>query len=90
MRNISITTEHDSVDCETCGGNYWAGGKVYVDDELVISRTGYASCTGGSGYSEEDLLVLALYKLGINVYVDDEKWHICQADDLYHGEGSHD
>lgn len=87
---IEITTDSDSHDCETCGSNWASGGTVTVDGEVVIDRPAEAACFGGSSFDEADLLVLALHKLGHEVHVDGERYHITSHDEGYHGplEGS--
>jgi hypothetical protein len=82
---IRIETETDSHDCETCGSSYSQGGKVFVDDVLVLEKPALAHCYDGRDYSDSDLLVLALAKLGHEVEVDGCRYHISSHDDDYHG-----
>ncbi len=82
---IDITTNSDGYDCETCGGNWAEGGYVTVDGELVIYCQAVAHCYSGTSYSVDDLLVMALHKLGHHVYVDGEKYHVTCHNDEYHG-----
>lgn len=67
---IEIETSYDSVECETCGGNYAEGGVVKVDGVEILNYPAEASCYGGGSYSESELLVMALKKLGHEVIVD--------------------
>ena len=85
MKTIRTETTSDNCDCETCGWNYAEGGSVYVDDVLVLEKEAIASCYGGSHFSQDDLLVMALHKLGISVYIDGDKYHVCSYDEEYHG-----
>ncbi len=79
---IYINTNHDEYDCETCGTDYAEGGKVFIDGELTIEADALAHCYNGSHYSEMDLLVMALHKKGISVYVDGDLYHVrCHHDD---------
>lgn len=82
---IRIETDDDSHDCETCGGSYADGGKVYVDDVLVIDKPASAHCFNGTSFDEGELLVMALKKLGHDVIVDGEPFHVSCHDDDYHG-----
>jgi hypothetical protein len=81
---IEITTSRDSHDCETCGGNWAEGGVVEVDGKEVLIREPEAYCYGVPSFSESDLLVMALKKIGIDVYVDGDRYQICSHDDEYH------
>jgi hypothetical protein len=85
MNKIKITTLIDSHDCETCGGSWAEGGIVYVDGKEVLRREPVAYCYGVPSFSESDLLVMALKKLGIEILVDDQKFPIYSHDDEYHG-----
>ena len=78
---IEITTDSDTCDCETCGASWASGGTVSIDGELVLDLPAQASCFGGQSFSESDLLVLALRKLGHEVMTDGLPYHICCAVD---------
>lgn len=82
---IEIITDRDSSDCETCGSTYADGGRVLVDGVEVLSRPARAHCLGGSDYSDSDLLVMALAKLGHQIVVDGSPYHVACHDDEYHG-----
>lgn len=86
MKKIEIKTDEDTFDCEVCGYDYAEGGSVYVDGELVLEREAIAACYGGSDFRSYELLVMALDKLGIEVLVDGDRFHITHHDDEYHGE----
>jgi hypothetical protein len=77
---IEVVTTVDTYDCETCGMNYATGGKVYVDGKLILEKVASAHCFDGSSYSETDLLILALEKMGHTLVVDGEQFHIMMAD----------
>ena len=82
---IEIITDQDRHDCETCGSSYASGGRVLVDGVEILSKPASAHCFGGSHYSEDDLLVMALAKMGHEVLVDGEKYHVTCHDEGYHG-----
>lgn len=82
---IDIDTTEDYYDCETCGGSYACGGTVRIDGKPVLERIPSAYCYDSPSFSESDLLVMALKKVGIEVYVDGEKFFISSHDDEYHG-----
>lgn len=82
---IEIETSNDTHDCETCGSTWAEGGTVTIDGEVVLDLEPLAHCFGGQNYSETDLLVMALAKVGIDVDVDGGKWHITCHNDDYHG-----
>lgn len=84
MKIEIITTEDDHY-CETCGPSYASGGTVHIDGKLVLERIPSAYCYDSTSFYESDLLVMALKKVGIDVYVDGEKFFISSHDDEYHG-----
>lgn len=67
---IDIKLMTDDHDCETCGSTWAEGGVVYVDGKEVLRREPVAYCYGTPTFSEHDLLVMALKKIGIQVMVD--------------------
>lgn len=81
---IEIKTWTDSHDCETCGSSWAEGGIVYVDGKEVLRREPSAYCFGVPSFSESDLLVMALKKLGHQVLVDGHQYQVCSHDDEYH------
>lgn len=82
---IEIETMEDNHDCETCGGSWAYGGVVTVDGKEVLRREPVAYCYGVPSFSEHDLLVMALKKIGVEVTVDGEPFQVCSHDDEYHG-----
>lgn len=76
---IEITTDSDSCECETCGTSFATGGQVKVDGNLIIDRPAQADCFGGQNFSQDDLLVLALLKLGHTIEVDRDDYFIACA-----------
>lgn len=82
---IEIKTLSDSYDCETCGGSWAEGGVVYVDGLEVLRREPVAYCYGVPSFSEHDLLVMTLKKIGVEVTVDGFQFQVCSHDDEYHG-----
>lgn len=81
---IEIKTTTDSHGCETCGGSWAEGGVVYVDGKEVLERIPSAYCYGVPSFSESDLLVMALKKIGIDVFVDGFRYDVCSHDDEYY------
>ena len=82
---IEIKTMTDNHDCETCGSSWVEGGVVFVNDKEVLKREPVAYCYGVPSFSESDLLVMALKKIGVEVTVDGEPFQVCSHDDEYHG-----
>ena len=81
MKRIEVITTYDDFhDCETCGSSWAEGGYVLVDGTEVVRVTPVAHCYGGTSVTEEELLVLALEKLGIEVLVDGDKPQITCSD----------
>ena len=77
---IEIKTTEDTYDCETCGWDYATGGSIYVDGDLVLEKTPIAHCYNGQSYSETELLILALEKIGHTLIVDGSPFHITMTD----------
>ena len=78
---IEINTDDDIHNCETCDASFASGGTVHIDGELVIDLPAQAHCFGGQDFSQDELLVLALRKLGHAVEVDGELYFIqCKVD----------
>jgi hypothetical protein len=82
---IDITTNHDSFECDCCGVSYAEGGDVSLGGTTVLSRPASASCIGSESWSDAELLVMALKKLGIAVMVDGSPYHVGRHDRDYHG-----
>lgn len=82
---IDIETTSDIHDCETCGFSYAAGGSVKIDGVEVLRRDASAHCYDGVSYNDDELLVMALKKIGHDVFVDGEPYHVCCVDEEYHG-----
>lgn len=82
---IEIKTMSDDHDCDTCGGSWAEGGVVYIDGEETLRREPVAYCYGVPSFSESDLLVMALKKMGVDVFVDGDRYQIYSHDDEYHG-----
>ena len=83
---IRIETLQDEHECEDCGLSFAEGGRVFIDDELVLERQPGAYCYGAPSFSASDLLVMALAKMGHEIVVDDQPYFISSHDDEYHGE----
>ena len=77
---IEIVTTEDTHECETCGCSMAEGGRVFVDDYLVLEKEPIAHCYNGQTYSYTELLILALEKMGHNITVDGQLCHISMAD----------
>ena len=82
---IDIKLMTDDHDCETCGSTWAEGGVVYVDGKEVLRREPVAYCYGTPTFSEHDLLVMALKKIGIQVMDDGNPFEVYSHDDEYHG-----
>jgi hypothetical protein len=81
MKTIEIFTTSDTSECDCCGTSWADGGVVYVDGvEKVLEIIPVAYCCGDVSVSESELLVLALSKLGISVRVDNEPFHVSNAE----------
>lgn len=79
---IEITTDYDTYECETCGTDYASGGIVTVDGIEIVNLPAAAHCYAGQSFSESDLLVIALRRMGHEVIIDGDDWHItCAVDD---------
>lgn len=62
---IKIEWLTDSNECETCGGGYAEGAKVWIDDALALDLTPHADCFGSDhDWSERDVLQRLLEHLG--------------------------
>lgn len=85
---IEIETNYDTHYCDTCGNNWADGGVVRVDGVEVLRRDPHAHCYNGTSYNVDELLVMALDKLGHTVMVDGGKYHVCCHDDEYHKDES--
>lgn len=66
MTDIRIEWLTDSTDCDQggCSGGWEEGALVYFDGELRLPLEPVASCTGGVGFSETDVLRRILAELG--------------------------
>lgn len=54
-KRIKIVWLHDYAECETCGGGYAEGARVYLDGELLVEMEPVAHCYGGTHYTQEDV-----------------------------------
>lgn len=66
---ITIERISDNMDCETCGMN-WADGAIVTfkfDKNYSFELTPVANCYDGQDYSNEDVLLEILDKLGYEV-----------------------
>ena len=82
---IEITTDADRHDCESCCVTLATGGAVYIDGVEIIDKPAVVHCFDGIDFSESDLLVMALARVGITVEVDGMKWHVSRHDDDHYG-----
>lgn len=76
---IDIVTNSDVNDCETCGVSFAEGGSVTIDGNLIVDLPAIAHCFDGQSFSEGDLLVIALRKLGHTVNINGEDRFISLA-----------
>lgn len=49
-----IELSWDDHDCETCGGDYAHGYKIYKNNVLVVDKSPYAYCWGSRSYDQQD------------------------------------
>lgn len=82
---IEIITDTDTAECDCCGTSYADGGEVIIDGKIVLSRPASASCVGSESWTEAELLVMALKKIGHEVSVDGRPFHVTRHDEEYHG-----
>ena len=64
MSKIKIEVMSDWNDCEQCGGGSEDGGRVIIDDKVVFEHIPCGSCFGNNSVREEQLIRIALEKLG--------------------------
>lgn len=83
--HIQIETDSDTAECDCCGTSYATGGTVLVDGQVVLERPAEASCIGSLSFTPDELLVMALHKLGHTVLVDGDRYHVTRVDEEYHG-----
>jgi len=67
VNEIIIEELHDEHDCETCGWSGAEGFFVTMPDGSEIDMTPVARCYDGTDYTERDLLIAVLEKLGYEV-----------------------
>lgn len=84
---IEIKTFDDEYDCETCGSSWSSGGYVKIDGKKILTVTPVAHCYNGVSATEEELLVLALEKLGHTVTFDGAPYHIwnSEVEEMFRG-----
>lgn len=80
MRKIRIETRYNEHECEICGINVASGGKVYIDDEMIIDIEPVSHCFNEVHASEEELLMIALIKSGVDLKIDGCVPHIGNHD----------
>lgn len=64
MAKVKIECLSDYSDCETCGSSYAQGGRLWINDDLVWEVVPNAHCLGSDAYGLEEILIIALEKLG--------------------------
>lgn len=64
MATIRIEWLTDSYDCETCGGSFAEGARVYIDGAIAIEMEPVAHCFGGANFAESDVFERILRHLG--------------------------
>lgn len=69
MVKVKIECLTDYNDCETCGGGFEDGGRIWIDGVLVWEKVPHAGCYDNTCYSVGDLMTIAMEKLGIEVEV---------------------
>lgn len=66
---IRIEWLEDEFDCEICDWTISCGARVCFDGELVIDMTPVASCTKSVNYTDADVWMAILKKLGHDVEI---------------------
>ena len=64
MAKVKIECLSDYNDCETCGGGYAEGGRIWIDGDLVWEVIPVADCFSSDTYGVREVLIIALEKLG--------------------------
>ena len=64
MAKVKVECLSDYYECETCGGSYAQGGRLWINDDLVWEVVPVADCFGSDHYDLEEILIIALKKLG--------------------------
>lgn len=64
MAKIKIQMLEDHNDCETCGGGYESGGRVWINDRMVFEFVPHAGCYDNQYMTDVDLIEKALNILG--------------------------
>lgn len=64
MSTIKIDWLTDSNDCETCGGGYSEGARVWIDGEVAFDFQPVATCTGGRDWNQEEVYRAIFAKFG--------------------------
>ncbi len=65
---IERLTDHN--ECETCGGGYDDGGRIWVDGELVWEKIPLGSCYDGEYLEDSFYFIEALKHLSVEVEFD--------------------
>lgn len=55
MAEVRIDWLMDSSDCETCGGGYAEGARVWVDGMLTLELLPVATCFGGESWDQTEV-----------------------------------
>jgi hypothetical protein len=67
MSKIRIEWTSDNYDCETCGGSWAEGARVYKDGEVWLDLEPLAHCFGGANYPTNEVYNQILRALGHEV-----------------------
>lgn len=73
MANIKIVWLSDYYECETCGGSYADGARVYLDGELLVEMEPVAHCFGGTHYDRDDVYKKILELTGHEVKEEEDE-----------------
>lgn len=84
-KTIEIEMRDDTYDCELCGTDWAEAGTVKIDGNVVLDIAPHAHCFDGVNYTEAELLVMALKKIGTTVLVEGNPFHVTRHNDDYHG-----
>lgn len=69
MATIEVRKYDDFHDCETCGSSYAEGAEIFIDDVVVENLKPLAACFDGQSYTDDEIWIAVLSKLGHKAFV---------------------
>lgn len=64
MKQVRIEWLYDENDCDTCGGGFAQGARIYLDGELAADLTPVAHCYDGTHYDDSEVYGKVVELLG--------------------------